>query len=406
MTDLVTGPVFTDDYWRDPHGVLSRLRETAPVREVELPDGGTTWLVTRHADVRAAFTDPRLAKDWRATLPPEQRAGAPAIPGVAGHMMILQDPPGHDRLRRLVARTFTHRRVAGLRPRVEGIADALLDGLVTDAPVDLVTAYAVPLPMAVICELLGVPIVDREAFARWSTTLVDDGPAQAKHEAMLALEGYLRELVAARRAEPDDGLVSGLVATADGSDRLSEDEVVAMAVLLLIAGHETTSNLVTGAVARLVDDPVLRERLLASRSSDQALPAAVEELLRWHSPVANAPVYFAAEDVELSGVRIPRGATVTLSLAAANRDPARFADGERFDPDRETGGHLAFGHGIHFCLGASLARLEGEVALGALLERFPRLASAGGERVHRRSVLVAALRELPVVLEPPAAPPR
>lgn len=397
MTDLATGPVFTDDYWRDPYDVLSRLREAAPVREVDLPEGGRTWLVTRYADVRAAFTDARLAKDWRATLPAEQRADAPAIPGVARHMMILQDPPDHHRLRRLVARAFTSRRIAELRPRVEQIAAALLDDVPTDRPVDIVTTYAVPLPMAVICELLGVPVVDRQAFAEWSTTMVDDGPMEAKQQASASLEAYLRELVLGKRDAPDDGLISGLVEVVDEGDRLADDEVVAMAMLLLIAGHETTSNLVTGAVARLTADPDLRSRLLASRDT---LPAAVEELLRWNSPVANAPVYFASEDVELSGVTIPRGATVTLSLAAANRDPARFEEPELFDPDRETGGHLAFGHGVHFCLGASLARLEGEVALGALLDRFPHLAAVGDERVYRRSVLVHALRELPVVLEP------
>lgn len=340
MTELVTGPVFTEDYWRDPHDVLSRLREQAPVREVDLPEGGSTWLVTRYTDVRAAFADERLAKDWRATLPLEQRASAPGLPAPGGDMMILKDPPEHTRLRRLVARTFTVRRIAALRPRIEAIAGALLDDLPTDRPVDLVTAFAVPLPMAVICELLGVPLADRDAFAGWSNTMVDEGPAVAKQQASGSLASYLHELVAAKRAAPDEALVSALV--------------------------------------------------------------AVEEFLRWGSPVANAPLRFAATDVEIGGVTIPAGATVTLSVAAANRDPQRFDGPDLYDPARDVGGHLAFGHGIHFCLGAALARLEGEVALGALLDRFPRLSSAVplAELTYRRSVLVHALKALPVRLVP------
>ena len=187
MTELATGPVFTDEYWRDPYDVLSRLREAAPVREVDLPEGGSTWLVTRYADVRAAFTDARLKKDWRSTLPEEQRAHAPALPGVTQHMLLLQDPPSHHRLRRLVARAFTLRRINELRPRIEQQAAALLDGLPTDEDIDLVNAYAVPLPMAVICELLGVPVEDRDAFGAWSKTMIDEGPDDAKQQASASL---------------------------------------------------------------------------------------------------------------------------------------------------------------------------------------------------------------------------
>ena len=399
MTDLASGPVFTDDYWRDPYDVLSKLREIAPVREVDLPEGGSTWLVTRYADVRAAFADARLAKDWRATLPPEQRADAPGLPAPAGQMMLLRDPPAHTRLRRLVVQAFTVRRIAALRPRIEAMAGALLEELPTDAPVDLVASYAVPLPMAVICELLGVPVVDRDAFAQWSNTMIDEGPDEAKHQASASLAAYLYELVARKRVEPDDALISGLVTASDEGDHLDDDEVVAMGMLLLIAGHETTANLVANSVYALLADPDLRDRLAGSR--DQ-MPAAIEELLRWGSPVANAPMRFAAEDIELGGTTIPRGAMVTLSVAAANRDPDRFDAPEVYDPERDKSGHLAFGHGLHFCLGASLARLEGEVALAALLDRFPHLVAGGDLRdlTYRRSVLVHALTALPVLLEP------
>ena len=402
MTDLATGPVFTEDYWSDPWAVFARLREHAPVREVDLPEGGSSWLVTRYADVRAAFTDPRLAKDWRASLPEEQRAGAPGLPGPGGHMMLMLDPPDHTRLRRLVVQAFTVRRVAALRPRIEAIAAELLDALAAapeGEPVDLVAGYALPLPTLVICELLGVPAADREEFGGWSTTMVDDAPQEEKGAASQAMATYLEELVAAKRAAPDDGLVSALAAVSEEGDRLSDVEVVAMGMLLLIAGHETTANLIGNGVAALLADPSLRDGLVADPAR---IPAAVEEFLRWSSPVSNTPMRFASVDVEMGGTTIPRGSMVMLSLAAANHDPERFDGPELLDPDRETTGHVAFGHGIHFCLGASLARLETEVALRTLLGRHPGIVAAvpPAELRNRRSVLVHGLRDLPVRLAP------
>ncbi|MDL5154572.1 cytochrome P450 family protein [Actinomycetospora termitidis] len=398
MTDLATGPVFTDDYWADPYGTLSRLREIAPVREVDLPDGGSTWLVTRYADVRAAFVDPRLAKDFRSTMPPEQRPAEPLIPGPAGHMLLLNDPPVHTRLRKLVVSTFTVRRIAALRPAIEQIATSLLDQAEQAAEIDLVADYAVPLPMAVICELLGVPIDDRDAFARWSNTMIDSSPQEEKHQAQTSLTAYLSELVDAKRDAPDDALLSALIRASEDGDALSHDEIVAMGMILLIAGHETTANLITNSVHAVLRDDELRERVLAAES----LTPMVEEFLRWTSPVANAPLRFATEDLELGGVTVPRGGVVTLSVAAANRDPERFDAPELHDADRDLTGHVAFGHGIHFCLGASLARLEAEVALTALFDRFPRLAPAVplDEIVYRHSMLIHALAALPVRLAP------
>ncbi|MCD2188369.1 cytochrome P450 family protein [Actinomycetospora soli] len=398
MTDLATGPVFTDDYWADPYGTLSRLREIAPVREVDLPDGGSTWLVTRYADVRAAFVDPRLAKDFRSTMPPEQRPAEPLIPGPAGHMLLLNDPPVHTRLRKLVVSTFTVRRVAALRPAVEQIAATLLDRAEQAGEIDLVGDFAVPLPMQVICELLGVPLDDRDAFAEWSRTMIDDSPQPEKHQAQASLTAYLSDLVTAKRDAPDEALLSALIRASEDGDALSHDEIVAMGMILLIAGHETTSNLITNSVHAVLRDDGLRERVLAA----ETLAPMVEEFLRWTSPVANAPLRFATEDLELGGATIPHGALVTLSVAAANRDPERFDAPELHDPDRDLTGHLAFGHGIHFCLGASLARLEAEVALAALFDRFPRLAPAVplDEIVYRHSMLIHALSALPVRLSP------
>lgn len=399
MTDLATGPVFTDDYWREPFTVLGAVRAQAPVREVELPEGGSAWLVTRYADARAVLADPRFVKDVRNTLDPEQRAGFPGVPSPGGEMMLLNDPPVHTRLRKLVVKAFTVRRVAALRPRVETIASTLLSALATGHPVDLVAGYAIPLPTAVICELLGVPADDRDAFGAWSTTLLDETPQDAKMQANASLAAYLGELVERKRAEPDEALISALIEVSEEGDQLSTPEIVAMGMLLLIAGHETTASLITTAVEAMLRDPGLRERLAAADPED--LRAAIEEFLRWGSPIAQAPVRFAAEDVDVAGVTVPRGAVVMVSLAAANHDPDRFSAPDDLEPRRDTTGHLAFGHGLHFCLGASLARLEAEIALRTLLERFPRLAAGAELPVERRrSVLVNAWQRLPVLLDP------
>jgi cytochrome P450 len=391
--------LFDGAFWQDPYPAYAALRAEAPVRTVRRADG-EVWLLSRYADVRAALADPRLSKDWRYTLPLGQRAaaGETRIP-----MMILLDPPAHTRLRKLVSRSFTLRRMEELRPRVEEIAGSLLSALPPGGRVDLMAEYAFLLPVFVICELLGVPAADRDRFAAWSRTMVDDehhAPAES-HAASIALHGYLAELIARKRVEPDDALLSALVEVAEDGDRLSAEELVAMAMMLLIAGHETTVNLIGNGVLALLTH--LDQRALL-REHPELLPAAVEEFLRWDPPVHSTPVRFAAEDVEYSGVTIPARSVVTLSLAAANRDAERFPGAEDLRVDREAGGHVAFGHGLHHCLGAQLARIEGQVAIGMLLQRRPGLALAvdARELVHRRSTLVRGLTELPVELGPAA----
>jgi vitamin D3 1,25-hydroxylase len=400
MTSTTHEDSFTDDYWRDPHEALARARATTPVREVDF-EGGRTWLVTRYSDVRAGLTDERLAKDWRSGLPAEERAAAPpGLPAPMSHMLTSLDPPEHTRLRSLVTQAFTARRIAELRPRVEAVANDLLDALPEDEPIDLVARYAIVLPMVVICELLGVPELDREEFARLSTVLIDECPEPELQLASAQMATYLEGLVATKRAAPDNALLSALIAASDEGDRLSDLEVVAMAMLLLMAGHETTAVFITNSVRALLTDPAARERLATPPSA----AALVEELLRWGSPALNASLRFATEDLEIGGVRIPKGASVMLSTGGANRDPARFTDPAQFDPDRDTTGHLAFGHGIHRCLGAALVRLEGEIALATLFNRFPRLRAAASpdELTFRHSVHVHAPRTYPVVLGPEA----
>ncbi|MCW0213297.1 MAG: cytochrome P450 [Pseudonocardia sp.] len=372
--------VFDGAFWTDPHPAYAELRADEPVRRLDLPDG-PTWLISRYADVREAFVDARFSKDWRYTLPADQRAAMPAAPTP---MMILMDPPDHTRLRKLVSRSFTVRRMAELRPRVEEIARELLAALPDDGTVDLMAHYAFLLPVQVICELLGVPNSDRDDFSAWSSTMIDDSAAEAKQEAGQRLAGYLAELIERKRAEPDDALLSALAQVAeDDGDRLSQEELVAMATMLLIAGHETTVNLIGNGVLGLLTHP---EQLATLREKPELMANAVEEFLRWDSPVQNAPVRFATEDVEVAGVTIPAGAVVMLGLSAANRDDGRFSEAAALDVGRDAGGHVAFGYGLHHCLGAPLARAEGEVAIGALLAARPELALAvePAELVYRR----------------------
>ena len=385
-----TRELFEGEFWTDPYPIYDALREGEPVRRVASPDG-PVWMLFRHADVRAALADPRLSKDWRHTLPADQRAGQPGAPIP---MIILLDPPEHTRLRKLVSRAFTARRMEDLRPRVAEIAERLLDEL-PSGRVDLMAQYAFPLPVFVICELLGVPAEDRDRFAAWSNVMVDESTPDETMSASIALHGYLSELIGRKRAEPDGALISGLIEVADEGDRLSEEELVAMAMLLLIAGHETTVNLLGNAVLALLTHPDQRALL---RERPDLLAGAVEEVLRWDSPVHSTPARFAAEDVEYSGVTIPAGSVVLLSLASANRDGERFDDAEQLRIDRDATGHTAFGHGLHHCLGAQLARIEGQEAIGALLRRFPDLAldAPVEDLLHRRSTFIRGLRALPV----------
>jgi cytochrome P450 len=385
--------LFEGAFWRDPYPAYAALRTDAPVREVQMPDG-KVWMISRFGDVRTALADPRLSKDWRWTLPPEQRAEAPAtqIP-----MMILMDPPGHTRLRKLVSRSFTLRRMEALRPRVEEIATALLDALPADGRVDIMAEYAFLLPVFVICELLGVPAEDRDDFAAWSNVMIDESTQEEAMAGAAKLHAYLSELIDAKRTNPDDALISALIEVADDDDRLSQEELVAMAMMLLIAGHETTVNLIGNGLLALLTHP---EQMALLQERPELMPSAIEEFLRWESPVHTAPVRFASEDVEYAGVTIPAGAVVSLSLAAANRDENRFDDSEELRVDRDAAGHVAFGHGLHHCLGAQLARIEGQEAIKMLIDRRPDLALAvePEELLHRRSTIIRGLKQLPVEL--------
>ncbi|WKD30742.1 cytochrome P450 family protein [Streptomyces xanthophaeus] len=370
---LVDLSAHADAFNADPYPFYDALRAAGPVHRLVL-GGERTWLVVGHEEARQALAHPGLSKNW---LGSELFTSTTPVPAVATSMLDT-DPPHHTRLRRLVAREFTARRVESLRPRVRQITDELLDAMAArpDRRADLIASFAVPLPMTVICELLGVPGLDRERFRYWSGEIVAplDGVG-ADPRAVEEMTSYLLELVAAKAQDPGDDLLSALIRTRDeDGGRLSPDELIGMAFLLLVAGHETTVNLIGNGVRALLAHPL---QLAALRADpDGLIDGAVEEMLRYDGPVQHATYRFAAADLELGGVTITAGSSVLVALAAADRDPARFAQPgpDVFDIRRSGPGHLAFGHGIHFCLGAPLARMEGRIAVRALLERFPDLA--------------------------------
>ncbi|MFC8093880.1 cytochrome P450 [Streptomyces sp. NPDC057301] len=377
-----------------PYDVYRRLRDTAPVHRIAGPDGSPAWLVTRYDDVREALADPRLSLDKRHAGPGSYRGLA--LPPALDANLLNMDPPDHTRIRRLVGRAFTPRRVEQLRTPIRRTADRLLDALGPHGTADLIASYAAPLPITVICDLLGVPDEHRRDFREWTDALVAPDPArpQAAKEAVVAMLGFFTRLLADKRTEPADDLLCDLIAVRDtDGDRLSEDELMSLAFLILFAGYENTVQLIGNAVLALLDHP---EQLAALRADPSRIPFAVEECARYDGPALLAIRRFPTEDVTIGGVTVPTGDTVLLSLSAADRDPARFSDPDRLDLGRDASGHLALGHGIHYCLGAPLARAETEIALAALLERFPELALADGDLRRRRSLRARGLLALPV----------
>jgi cytochrome P450 len=389
-----------DSFFQDPQGLFARLRSAAPVTQAITPEGVRVWLITRYEDVRAALVDPRLAKDWVTHMTPEDFdiTVDPVQAYLDQHMLNL-DPPDHTRLRRLVVTAFTPRRVAALRPRVSAITGELLDAM-ADGPAetDLIEVFAFPLSVTLICELIGIPAGDRESFRQWSGTLLSArGTRRETRAVAVDMHEYFTRLVAERRRAPASDLLSALIAARDSGDSLSEHELLAMMFLLLVAGHETMVNLIAGGVLALLTHPAELQRL---RENPSLLPTAVEELLRYANPLNHATERFTLEPVTIGDTTIPAKEWVMLATSSANRDPSRFADAGRLDVGRDSSGHLGFGHGIHYCLGAPLARLEGEIAFGMLLSRFPGLTLASPESSlrWRPSSLIHGLEGLPVRL--------
>ncbi|MGW5688096.1 cytochrome P450 family protein [Nonomuraea sp. NPDC003754] len=361
--------LFTPEFSRNPYAVYAPLRGEGPVFPIDFPPGFEAYLIIDHEHGRAALNDPRLSKDMQ-RFGDYFRAIATEDDLLFDANMLSSDPPDHTRLRRIVSKAFTPRRVEELRPRVQQITDELIDAF-AGGRAELLDAFAFPLPIIVICELLGVPPEDRDLFREWSALLVnptfEPDEVERRRAAARATTGYFRDLTEQRRAAPRDDLISALVSL----DELTEKELLSTLSLLLIAGHETTVNLIGNGVLALLRNPGQLELL---RARPELLPNAVEEFLRYDGPVERSTPRFAAEDLEIAGTRIPRGAMVHISLGAVGRDPAVVAAPDTLDITRADTRHLAFGHGIHFCLGAPLARMEGQIAIGTLLDRLPGLA--------------------------------
>ena len=396
----------------DPFPLFAQVRVAGPVHEARLADGHAAWLVVGHEEARAALADRRLSKDMHAAQARSEEVVADGLPGpaLARHMLVV-DPPDHTRLRRLATPAFSKRRVAALETRVRSLVEELLDELAArggpDRPVDLVAGYAFPLPFTVICELLGIPEPDRADLGRWFRTLLapypGPEPPAAAVAASAALVEYLAALLDRKRGAPGEDLVTDLVAAADRDGALTEQEMLSTIFQLVVAGHDTTTSLIGNGVVALLRHPEQRDALVAD---PDLVPRAIEECLRYDAPVPHSTFRYTTEEMRVGDVTIPAYAQVIVSLAAANRDPARYRDPGTFDVRRDDGSHLAMGHGIHHCLGAPLARMEARIAFTALLTRFPtmRLAVDPGELRwgHGDGLVLRGLSALPVLLAPGA----
>jgi cytochrome P450 PksS len=404
--------------------IYAAMRDKGPVARVELPDGRILWLVTRFAEASEMLKDHgRFANDPLSALTeeeygqlfqqltddltPEQQELVAETDEILSRNLLGVDPPDHSRLRRLVAIPFTPRYIESLRPRIEAIAGDLLDAIEARAcetghrQVDLIDAFAYPLPLTVIAEMLGIPQVDRAKFREWSQAAVAFTPADPANPEltgmMIEFVRYLRQLAAEKRAHPSDDLLSGLVQAEAEGDKLSENELLAMIFVLIVAGHETTVNLIANGLLALFDHPEQYARLRADLSQ---VPVAIEEMLRYAGPVEMSLTRWVRQDTELGGERLRRGEEIVALLASDNRDERQFPDAETFDITREPGRsrHLAFGTGIHACLGSALARLEGQIAFTALLSRLPNLALATPRDAveWRAGTFLRGLTRLPV----------
>lgn len=384
------------------HAFYARLREEAPVHQVAVPGGQQAWLITRYEDVVNALKDERLVKDRFGSLKAEHQAKLPWMPKPflpLAHNMLDQDPPDHTRLRGLVHRAFTPRLVEAMRGRIERLTGELLDAAGRLGRMDLIRDYALPLPTTIIAEMLGIDPRDRHKFHRWTSAFVANDYSKWRMIQMIpsffAFRKYVLETIAKRRARPGDDLVSALVQAKEAGDELSEDELLAMVVLLVIAGHETTVNLIGNGTLALLKNPEQMERL---RREPALMKSAVEELLRYDGPLETATERFAREDVTIAGTKIPAGALVLAVVASANRDQRQFVRADALDVGREDNKHVAFGFGVHYCLGAPLARLEAQIAFATLLERCPklRLDVALEQLRWKRGFVLRGLETLPV----------
>ncbi|MCM3203305.1 cytochrome P450 family protein [Paenibacillus illinoisensis] len=385
---------FTKEFTQNPYPVYEKLRETDPVFKVMFPHGEFGWIITRYEDAVEVLKDQRFSKDVAKRYGPENQT-------VFVNNMLFSDPPDHRRLRGLVQKAFTPKLVADMRNHIQDIADDLLNKIGSRDKMNLIDEYAFPLPIIVISEILGVPVEDQDKFRVWSNSIID--ASSSDHAEMFEQHAkefteYLTDWFAKVRKNPGKDLISQLVIAEESGQQLTENELLGVVSLLIIAGHETTVNLIGNGVLALLEHPEQRDLLI---QKPELIHNAVEEMLRYNGPVEFSTSRWALEDVEFRGQNIAKGELVIVALDSANRDTEKFKDADIFDITREKSQHLAFGKGIHLCLGAPLARLEGEIAISTLLARYPeiQLQTDVTELEWRPGMIVRGLKELPVQLK-------
>ncbi|WP_339309652.1 cytochrome P450 [Paenibacillus sp. FSL k6-2145] len=385
---------FTKEFTHNPYPVYEKLRKDEPVFRVMFPHGEFGWIITRYEDAVQILKDTRFSKDM------VRRYGADNQ-SIFSNNMLFSDPPDHRRLRGLVQKAFTPKLVADMRSHIRDIADELLDNLPSQEKMNLIDDFAFPLPIIVISEILGVPLEDRDKFRLWSNTVIDASTAESAElfeQHAREFTDYLTAWFAKVRRDPGTDLISQLVIAEESGQRLTEQELLGVVSLLIIAGHETTVNLIGNGILALLEHPEQRELLI---KQPELIHNAIEEMLRYNGPLEFSTSRWALEDIEFRGEHIAQGELVIVALGSANRDEQQFKDADIFDITREKSSHLAFGKGIHLCLGAPLARLEGEIAVSTLLNRFPniQLQADVNELEWRPGMIVRGVKEIPVQLK-------
>ena len=386
------------EFIQNPFPVYKNIRENDPVQQFLLPNGQFAWIVTTFKEASKVLSDSRFVtnsfaqtESFDAELAPHQK--------IISRNLLSVNPSDHRRLRRLIQKAFTKRMIEKLRGRIEDIANQLLDQVEDKGKMDLIEDFAFPLPIIVICEMLGVPIEDQDKFREWSNVIMEgfNNPqlSQDSEKVMKAFVGYLKELIAKRRKHLQSDLISDLLRVEENGDVLSEQELYALIFVLIIAGHETTVNLIGNGMLALLEHPQQKEKLM---KSPELIHAAMEEILRYNGPAEVSNIRFATEDIKLGGKQIKQGEMVFVALASANRDSEQFIEPDSFDITREANNHIAFGKGVHFCLGAPLARLEGEIAINMLLRRMPaiQLCTDFDLLNWRAGIIIRGLKEMPV----------
>lgn len=388
--------LFTQAFTQNPYPAYAKLRQMDPIHQVRFPDGQRGWLVTSYDEAMEVLKDQRFIKDFSKLY-----GSSMDQMSVFTQNMLFSDPPDHKRLRGLAQKAFTPKLIAGMRNRIQEITDSLLDELEGRKEINLIDDFAFPLPIIVICEILGVPAEDRDKFRTWSNSLIEGTSGEtgvSVYQHMNQFIEYLGNWFAQVKEHPGDDLISKLIIAEEQGDRLTEKELFGVVSLLIIAGHETTVNLIGNTVLALLDYPEQQQML---REQPGLVPQALEESLRFNGPVEFSTSRWTGEDLDFNGKRMHRGDLVVVSLNAANHDPEKWTDPEVFDIQREKSPHLAFGTGIHFCLGAPLARLEGEIAISSLLRRFPEmhLRIDANELEWRPGMIVRGVKEIPLTIK-------